>query len=141
MTNIAFFKPLMDETMSLLIEARYYVSEKASKEAKQLPVDKGLTASMESMRVVSRLTQVMAWILTQRAVVSGEITSEEALTAERRLGGQDICLIDTASYDEALPKELRHLLQRSFALYQRVARMDQMAEKRAQNKFAPSLSG
>lgn len=141
MAHIAFFQPLLDETMTLLSEARNYVIEKSEIDAKLLPIDQGLTASAESMRIVARLTQVMAWVLTQRAISNQEITEAEALSPQRRLGGQELCGVDTSAQDGHLPSDLRSLLNRSYRLYQRVARLDSQAERRIRRKETAVLSG
>src|SRR3546814_8030342 len=78
------------------------------------------------MRLTSRLVQVMAWLLVQKAVHAGEIDDSEAGDPKRRLGGHDVCA-EPGPWDVSnLPKGLRGLLNRSLARYNRVARLDEM---------------
>src|SRR5262249_60630644 len=103
---------------------RRYLIDRSESERKGVPVEQGLAASMESMRLVARLTQVLAWLLTHRAVHAGEMNLIEATRPDRRLGGRELCLNTQGDDDPAMPEELRSLLARSLALYRRIARLD-----------------
>lgn len=120
-----FFRKAYDETLDLMVEARNYMAYVETRERKRLPLDEGLRMTCEALRVTSRLTQVMAWLMLQRAVEEGEIAAEEALSEENRLSGMEICTDMTHAEDEALPGGLRSLMDRSFSLYMRVARVEQ----------------
>ncbi len=128
--QIAFFDRTMNEAMGLLSEARRYLVENAETERKRMPTDRGLQASLETMRLVARLTQVMAWLLTHRAVHAGELTLAEAMRPDRRLGGRELCLSAEGDSDPTLPQELRSILERSHALYERIARLDDQSAER-----------
>src|SRR3546814_2463165 len=81
--------------------------------------------------LTSRLVQVMAWLLVQKAVHAGEIEDTDVDDPKRRLGGHEICA-EPGPWDvSGLPKGLRGLLDRSLALYNRVARLDEMVHIRA----------
>src|SRR4030095_17012057 len=71
--TVEFFDRTMMEAMALLAETRRYLIDRSETERKGMPVEYGLAASMESMRLVARLTQVLAWLLTHRAVHAGEM--------------------------------------------------------------------
>ncbi len=90
----------------------------------------GLECSCEALRVTSRLTQVMAWLMLQRAVMAGEVTQEQAMAEDNLLSGQDVCLVERDELD--LPPALRSLLERSHRLYQRVSRLERMVLDRLQ---------
>lgn len=109
--------------MALTCEARDYVAEQEPRERETLPPELQLLASCEALRLTARLTQVMAWLLMQRAVHAGEIDRETARGPQHRLGGQEVCLA-AACPDENLPLRLRDLLARSAELYDRIARLD-----------------
>ncbi|HWA51041.1 MAG TPA: DUF1465 family protein [Dongiaceae bacterium] len=129
--TIEFFDRTMMEAMALLAETRRYLIDRSESERKGMTVESGLAASMESMRLVARLTQVLAWLLTHRAVHAGEMNLIEATRDERRLGGRELCLNTQGDDNPSLPDELRNLLGRSHALYRRIARLDEQAAKRA----------
>lgn len=116
-----------DETMTMIMEARNYMAYGEARGRRYPGESTDLRFSCEALRVTSRLTQVLAWLMMQRAVVEGEITQQEALDEKNRLAGQDVCLDCQAAGDSSLPAGLRDLMERSFHLYERVARLEQMA--------------
>ncbi|HEY0837522.1 MAG TPA: DUF1465 family protein [Azospirillum sp.] len=127
--NPTFFNGPYDETMALLIEARNYIAYHESIDQRQLPPHVRLQVSYESMRVTSRLTQVMAWLLAQKAVHAGEITPAQAASEDYALSGGDICTDPAGPENEDLPVGLRSLLERSHHLYMRVARLDEQVRR------------
>lgn len=129
MHSPTFFNGTYDETMALLIEARNYIAYHDAMEHRALPPHVRLQISYESMRVTSRLTQVMAWLLAQKAVHAGEITREQAAGDDFALSGGDVCTDPSGPENEALPAGLRSLLERSHKLYMRVARLDEMVRE------------
>lgn len=126
----AFFSRTYDETMDLMVEARNYMSYVERRERERAGAFVGLRMSCEAMRVTSRLTQVMAWLLMQRAVHEGELSPEQALADECRISGTDVCLDESYSRDETLPNGLRSLMDRSHRLYVRVSRLEKMMVER-----------
>ncbi|MDO8608609.1 MAG: DUF1465 family protein [Phaeospirillum sp.] len=126
----AFFRRTYDETMDLMVEARNYMSYVERRERERAGAFAGLRMSCEAMRVTSRLTQVMAWLLMQRAVHEGELSVEQTLADSCRISGADVCLDESHSSDEALPNGLRSLLDRSHRLYVRITRLEQMMAQR-----------
>jgi regulator of CtrA degradation len=133
MASIEFYDRTMSETMGLLVEARRYLSDRAETDNRRLTIDQGLMTSVETMRLVSRLTEALAWLLTHRAVLMGELSVDEALAPERRLGGHDLCSRDTTEEMRHMPPDFQHLLARSLELYERIAHLDAQISDRAQN--------
>lgn len=130
MQQPAYFRRTYDETMDLMVEARNYMAYVERRERERASIVSGLRMSCEAMRVTSRLTQVMAWLMMQRAVHEGEVGLDEALADANRLSGTEVCLDHSHACDEALPGGLRSLLDRSLHLYQRVIRLEaQMMER------------
>lgn len=125
MSSPAYFRRTYDETMDLMVEARNYMAYVERRERERAGAVAGLRISCEAMRVTSRLTQVMAWLMMQRAVHDGEIAAEDALAEVNRLSGEEVCLDQSFATDAVLPNGLRSLLDRSLSLYQRVARLEQ----------------
>lgn len=130
MQPTAFFRRTYDETLDLMVEARNYLAYVERRERERADIVGGLRMSCEAMRVTSRLTQVMAWLMLQRAVYEGEIEVEDALTEPNRLSAAEVCLDETYSTDHTIPGGLRSLLDRSFHLYQRVARLEEQMLRR-----------
>lgn len=120
----AFFRGTYDEAFDLLVEARNYVEHAvpALKYSSEPPDPVSVTK--ETMRLTSRLTQVMAWLLAQRAVHEGEIDERDFIEDRYRLEGQAVCLKRAIDEMEDLPRGLRDLMDRSYRLYTRVQRLD-----------------
>lgn len=122
----AFLSPTYDEAMSLLVETRNYLSFRQSADSARIqPMDR-LKLTREAFRLTSRLAQVMAWLMLRRAVLEGEIADDEARRPEHRLAGHDVCLGRADDLGDWLPDGMRGLLERSQALYERVARLDRL---------------
>ena len=64
---------------------------------------------------------VIAWLLTQRAVDSGEMAPRDALDQSRRLGPAPV---SERAAVEAMPLAAQALIEASTELYRRVARLD-----------------
>ena len=124
-----FFGKTYGEAMSLLIEARDYLPHREPIDRSALVAEDRLRVCSETMRLTSRLTQVMAWLLAQRAVYEGEISQDRALEGHGALAGVEICMRDEGT--ENLPQRLASLLDRSRRLYIRVARLDELARRLA----------
>jgi len=125
-TQTAMFTRTYDETLTMIVEARNYMTHVEPKVSRRLRGSSDLRFSCEALRVTSRLTQVMAWLMLQRAVHYGEITAEEACLDHNRLSGRDVCLHTGSMEDDSLPDGLRSLLNRSYHLYLRVSRLEEM---------------
>ncbi len=128
-TPTEFFGKTYDEAYDLLLEARSYIRHGAKVDAGGLAQEDRLRFALESMRVTSRLAQVMAWLLNEKAVHAGEIGRKELASDEHRLSENKICLDDRFELSIGLPPQLLELLARSRALYVRVSRLDEMARQ------------
>ncbi len=124
-----FFGRTYDEAYELLLEARSYIRHGASVDAGGLEQTDRLRFALENLRVTSRLSQVMAWLLNEKAVHAGEIGREERSAKAYRLSGQKVCLDDRPELSVGLPPQLTDLLARSHALYVRVSRLDELARR------------
>lgn len=128
-TATRFFGKTYDETMSLLVASRDYLANAQPADAVGLnPIDR-LRVNCEAMRLTSRLTQIMAWLLAQRAVYEGEMTRAMAASDEFRLAADQVCMAEADTAPEVLPVRLRELLDESRRLYVRVARLDELNRK------------
>ena len=128
--TVAYFDTAFEEAMSLTRAARDYLAYQEKVDlAKLSPVGR-MVASCETMRMTARMTQVIAWLLVQKAVHAGDITREEAAEPRYRLSGQEVCDDVEPLAAEPLPERLVELLESSHHLYQRIARLDAMLDGR-----------
>jgi len=126
----ALFTRTYDEALDLIVETRNYMVHMRPAGRRPRGSRENLRVSCEALRVTSRLTQVMAWLMLQRAVQDGEITAREACDEKNRLSGQSVCLDDSAVGDNEIPDGLRSLLSRSLHLYKRISRLEEMVVAR-----------
>jgi regulator of CtrA degradation len=117
-----------DETLSLLAETRAFLT--LPPDGRRSAVSQ-LRLVREAMRITSRLSQVLAWLMVRRAVVDGVISEADSLAPERRLSGQEVCLAEPSDDLGEVPAGMKRLMEQSRALYERVARLDRMLERRA----------
>lgn len=119
------FHGTYDEAFDLLVEARNYVEHHvpAFKYAASPPDRTVMTK--ETLRLTSRLTQVMAWLMAQRAMQEGEIGEEEFVEEKYRLEAQEVCLKRAIEDLDDLPDGLNDLMARSYELYSRIMRLDE----------------
>src|SRR3954447_1914166 len=113
---------LYTESMLLADEARSYFDEAGREERSTLEPFARVGFACESLKVTTRIMHIVAWLLTQRAVESGEIPNRDGRRPERRLGhAQDS---DPAVVDQ-LPDAAQRLINASADLYARVKRLDE----------------
>ncbi len=123
--STTYFTALHDEAYSLLVESRNYIAALRRQEiAGERNKSDKLDVTLETMRLTTRLTQVMAWIFVQKAVHNNELTPDEAASHQYRLSGYTVCMDNEPGQAGHLPAQLRDLLQHSYELYRRVSRLE-----------------
>lgn len=112
---------LYTEAMLLADEARAYFDENGRDDREMLDPMLRVGFSCESLKVTTRLMHVIAWLLTQRAIDTGELSPIQGRHPSRRVG-------HAAASDDALvarlPDDARGLIEASIDLYERVKRID-----------------
>ena len=90
--STAFFDKTYDDALALSEQAHAYLTEIQHDCYKTgSPID-DLRLRCEAFRLSTRLMQVMAWLLTQRAIHAGELTADAvAEGADFRLGASAVC--------------------------------------------------
>ena len=124
--NSIFLERLYKETLQLLNEARSYIHF-AEGTNEKLESNARLRVSYETLRITARLSQVMTWLLTEKAVANGEIPLEQARGDGFSIYGGEFCAEDPTPEESAgLPAGLQDLLDRTRSLYQRALRLEEM---------------
>ncbi|MEJ7777818.1 MAG: DUF1465 family protein [Sphingomicrobium sp.] len=109
------------EAMLLADEARSYFDDAAHHDRDRLDPFTRVTFACESLKVTTRVMHIVAWLLTQRAIESGEIQYAEGRRPERRLGHAQDSDPETVT---RLPASAQRLVHGSTDLYARVRRLD-----------------
>jgi regulator of CtrA degradation len=113
---------LYTEAMLLADEARSYFDDAGRDERQMLEPFARVGFACESLKVTTRIMHIVAWLLTQRAIESGELGTLEGRRPERRLGNaQDS---DPAVVNQ-LPAAAQRLINASADLYARIRRIDE----------------
>ena len=113
---------LYTESMLLADEARAYFDETGREDRQSLEPFVRVGFACESLKVTTRIMHIVAWLLTQKAVESGEIRSSDGRRPERRLGHANDS--DQAVLDQ-MPESARRLINASADLYSRIKRLDE----------------
>src|SRR5688500_4281578 len=77
---------LYTEAMLLADEARSYFDDVGRDDRSSLVPFVRVGFACESLKVTTRIMHIVAWLLTQRAIESGEIPGRGGRRPERRLG-------------------------------------------------------
>ncbi len=117
---------LYTEAMLLADEARAAfegsIEAKGSADDVRLPPDVRVALSCESLKTTTRLMQVIAWLLFQRALCAGEISVAMAAARDQMLGD---AMPSDAAMCARFPDHVRLLIIASEQLYARVLRVQQ----------------
>lgn len=113
---------LYTEAMVLADEARAYFDDAGRDERQTLDAFARVGFACESLKVTTRIMHIVAWLLTQKAVETGEIGMAGGRRPERRLGhanDSDPAIV------EGLPPAAQKLVLSSVDLYARIQRLDE----------------
>ena len=110
------------EAMLLADEARSYFDDAGRADRDTLDPMARVGFACESLKVTTRIMHIVAWLLTQRAVESGELTLAGGRRPERRLGHAQDSDPDLVA---SLPPSARKLIGASADLYARIKRIDE----------------
>ena len=120
------------EAMLLADEARSYFDQAGREARSDLEPFLRVGFACESLKVTTRIMHIVAWLLTQRAIETGEIPARQGRRPERRLGHAGESDPEVVAQ---LPPAAQRLINSSADLYSRVKRLDEgtMFEEPAQS--------
>ena len=124
-SNTLVLPSLFRETMDMIFESYDYFELQDMLDKDLIPHQTQTLISNEMSRVTMRLTSIMAWLMARKAVISGQLDAEDA-EENYRVDGAEYCLAHYEDLYATLPDYLADLLERSYALYLRVWRLDQL---------------
>ena len=112
---------LYTEAMLLADEARAYFDDVGKGDRLMLEPFARVGFACESLKVTTRIMHIVAWLLTQRAIETGELHQVEGRRPERRLGH---ATTSDAGVLEQMPPAAQRLIMASSDLYARIERLD-----------------
>jgi regulator of CtrA degradation len=125
--------------MGLVEETAAYLDGAGREESRLLSRQGTLTFASESMRLTTRLMQIASWLLVQRAVAEGEITSDQAQAEKNRIRLGSASNITGMAEFELLPLRLRELIGLSTRLHARILHLDHLiAEAPPKRMLSPA---
>ena len=113
---------LYTEAMLLADEARSYFDDVGRNDRTSLEPFARVGFACESLKVTTRIMHIVAWLLTQRAIESGELGLADGRRPERRLGH---AAESDPAVVEQLPESAQRLINASSDLYARIKRIDE----------------
>jgi regulator of CtrA degradation len=119
----AFVEKAYEDANVLLVELRDYVAGLAETKDDMPPAVR-LKLTTELSQVTRLLTEVVAWLLVQKAVAAGEITVEEAAGSEAAALPEDVSATAENRDLGDLPLVARGLIDRTRRLYRQVLQLD-----------------
>src|SRR3990170_4081744 len=105
-TSSEQFEKVFREGMSLVEETANYLDGPGRLDARVLERHGAIAYATESMRLTTRLMQLASWLLLQRAIAAGEMTSDEARKEKHRISLSDIGRGNALIGSEQLPDAL-----------------------------------
>lgn len=119
------FRALFSYGMDLVEETAAFLDTEGRHAAKSLSKPATAVYGSESMRLTTRLMQIASWLLLQRAVAEGEMTSQQALVEKKNVKLNQLhTQLGGPGWDE-LPEKFHDLVERSISLQRRIQRLDQ----------------
>ena len=118
------FDVVFREGMALVEEVATYLDGCGRRDSKALKPPLSVLYATESMRLTTRLLDLASWLLIRRALKEGEIDAEEARRKRQRVKLKAIGRPGHIKRFDELPEALQDLIERSFALHDRIVMLD-----------------
>lgn len=118
------FDAVFREGMALVEEVAAYLDGAGRRDSKALKPPLSVLYATESMRLTTRLLDLASWLLIRRALKEGEIDADEAKRKRQRVKLKALGRPGHIKRFEELPEALQDLVERSFALHDRIVKLD-----------------
>lgn len=120
------FSELFRDGMALVEETASYLDGAGRNESRSLERHAALAYATESMRLTTRLMQLASWLLLQRAVNEGEITSDQAQDEKSKVRLTGLGSPTPQETLAELPEALQSLIAKTMRLQERVSHLDRL---------------
>jgi len=118
------FDLVFKEGMALVERTASYLEGPGRAEAKRLAAPANVLYASESMRLTTRLLDLASWLLIRRALKEGEISETEAQRKRSSVSLHGPAKPAHVQGYDTLPQGMRDLITESYALYDRIVRLD-----------------
>jgi len=120
------FTDVFNLGMGLVEETANYLDGPGRVDARHLDRHGSIAYATESMRLTTRLMQLASWLLLQRAISSGELTTQAAIEEKSRINLSEIGDAKEMSGASQMPQALQDLIIRSTNVHNRILQLDKM---------------
>jgi regulator of CtrA degradation len=118
------FDAIFREGMALVERSAAYLDGPGRREAKTLPAPAAMLYANESMRLTQRLLQLASWLMIRRDHKEGKIGADVMRCKLASVSLTEPGRISHVRGFDSLPDGLRALISASFALNDRIVRLD-----------------
>lgn len=122
------------EAMVLADEARFFFDEHAQEHRAVLGSHARVDFACESLKATTRLMHVIAWLLTQRAILNGELPSRARSEEAHQLG---LAAPTDPAIAEQFQPDMAALIVATEDLYDRVSRLERQLLGRSAAEALP----
>jgi regulator of CtrA degradation len=129
--SLAFIDLSLQNAYNVLHATHDYIKWQAPLDIARLPYEEIFEISCEAMRITVRMTQVIAWLMLQKAVLEGELSRQDLLSEKYHVLQGNLCLERTSEAHSTLPLRLCELLKESREFYLRILRLDEGTRKQS----------
>lgn len=118
------FDQVFKEGMALVERTAAYLDGRGRRDSRNLVPPATVLYATESMRLTTRLLDIASWLLIRRSLKAREITEEEAMRRRQKLKLHGVGRPSHVQNFADLPRGFRDLVEESFALHDRIVRLD-----------------
>ena len=118
------FDLVFKEGMALVERTASYLEGPGRAGAKRLGAPANVLYASESMRLTTRLLDLASWLLIRRALKEGEISETEAQKKRSSVSLHGPAKPSHVQGYDTLPEGMRDLISESYALHDRIVRLD-----------------
>jgi regulator of CtrA degradation len=133
------FDAIFREGMALVERAAAYLDGPGRKEAKGLAGPAAMLYASESMRLTTRLLELASWLMIRRSFKEGEISAAQLARKRDRVRLTEPGRISHVKGFDTLPVGLQQLIKASFALNDRIVRLDLAMQVRVEEADSSDL--
>jgi regulator of CtrA degradation len=130
------FDLVFKEGMALVERTAAYLEGTGRAEAKRLKPPINILYATESMRLTTRLLDLASWLLIRRAIKEGEMSEAEAQKKRKNVSLQGTARASHVQGLATLPTGLQELISESYALNERILRLDRALSVRVEDAGA-----
>src|SRR5258708_16368718 len=102
MTALVYLDAIYDEALALLEEVRDYLVHGDVLDRESLTPCESLILYYETMRLAARLSQILGWLLEQKAVHAGDVGWVATSSEQTRLAAYVACHLPEFCDDDAV---------------------------------------